>query len=131
MPSRRSALRAAATAATAAVAGCSTLVGDGGDATTSRPTLEVFLANELPTDATITVSAFRGDERLFEHTYHLEAGHGDESQTVVGIPTAVRVGVDGGRSTAVSFSTPADCDDPEINVWVEPDVISVNNGCVQ
>lgn len=103
----------------------------GGDGSTGhKPQLEVFVTNALDKSVQVTVTASRGSTELLSESYTLAPGEGDESNSVVGTPTEVRVSVRDGRTVTREYSAPASCDSPELNVTVEPDEILVTNGCV-
>jgi len=126
---RRAVLIGGVSVGAGAFAGCSSLFGESQPAD-SKPQLEVFVANALEADIEVTISALRGSTEFFSHTYSLEPGTGDESQSFVGTPTEVTVDIKNGRSVTRDYSVPASCDSPELNVTIEPDEILVTNGCV-
>jgi hypothetical protein len=126
---RRAVLAGGLSAAAGALAGCSSLLGQS-QPEESKPQLEVFVANALEEDVGVTITALRGSTEFFSHTYSLGPGEGDESQSFVGTPTEVTVGIRNGRSVTREYSAPSSCESPELNVTIEPDEILVTNGCV-
>lgn len=111
------------------LAGCSSLLGRN-ESTDHKPQLEVFVTNALEESIRVTVTASRGSTDFFSHSYTLEPGEGDESESFVGTPTEVRVSMRDGRSVTREFAVPASCDSPELNVTIEADDVLVTNGCV-
>lgn len=111
------------------LAGCPSL-GDQDSQRDHKPTLEVFVVNALDASVQVTVTASRGSTEFFSHTYTLDPGDGDESESFVGTPTDVHVSIRNGRTVSGDFSVPVSCESPELNVTIEPDDILVTNGCV-
>jgi hypothetical protein len=89
----------------------------------------VFVTNALDESVRVTVTASRGPTEFFSGSYTLAPGEGDESESFVGTPTEVRVSVQDGRSVTRTYSVPASCDSPELNVTIELDEVMVTNGC--
>lgn len=127
---RRSAIRASALALAGSVAGCGSLLGEQ-PSTPHEPELEVLVVNATDATIAVTVVAYRGDESVFEHTYHLGPGKADESEAVPEVPTAVEVDVRDGVRVQTDYSVPATCESPEVNVTVSPEEVDVDNGCVR
>ena len=125
---RRQLLLGGASGGAGVLAGCSSLLGGSGS-TEHKPQLEVFVTNALDESVRVTVTASRGSTELFSGSYALAPGEGDESESFVGTPTEVRVSIQDGRSVTRTYSVPASCDSPELNVTIEPDEIMVTNGC--
>lgn len=108
-----------------ALAGCQSNPGEA-----ERESIEVMIENFTSQAVTAEVTALYRETVLFEHTYELSAGHADESLSVPKQPTRVRVNVIGGPELDADYSAPLDCSSAEVNVWIEPEGISLNNGCV-
>jgi len=110
-------------------AGCSSLL-ERDRSSERKPKLEVFVTNALEESVRVTVTAVRDSTELFSHTYALDPGKGDESESFVGTPTEIEVSIQNGRSVVREFAVPASCDSPELNVTIQPDDVLVTNGCV-
>lgn len=111
------------------LAGCSSVL-ERADSRGHKPQLEVFVANARQESVRVTITASRGSTEFFSHTYALDPGHGDESESFVGTPTEIRVSIPNGRTVTREYSVPASCETPEVNVTIGPDTIEVTNGCV-
>ena len=95
-----------------------------------KPRLEVYVANDLDESVRVTITALRGSTEFFSHTYTLGPGKGDESESFVGSPTAVKVAIENGRTETQEFSVPPTCESPDLNITIKPGEILVTNGCV-
>jgi len=124
--SRRKYLRGIVGGATVFVAGCSYKQDE---TRRERLPVEVFVANETSSSRTIQVTAFRDDRTVFEHTYDLDAGYGDESQGIEEIPTDVLVEVEGGRTKRQRLTIGRDCERADVDIWITDERIAVNSGC--
>lgn len=92
--------------------------------------IEVFVGNQMRENKTVTVIAKNeSGTTLFEHTYRLQAQHGNEAQSVPAVPDTVEVTAGDGRQETFDFSIPLECEHPQINIWVRDEEIHVNNGC--
>jgi hypothetical protein len=114
---------------TGLLAGCSSLLG-ADRSTEHKPQLEVLVTNGIEESVQATITASQGSTELFSNTYQLEPGYGDESKSVVGTPTKTRVSLQNGRTVTSEYSAPRPCESPEINIRIQPDEITVNNGCI-
>ena len=95
-----------------------------------KPQLEVYVANALEKSVRVTITALRGSTEFFSHSYTLGPGEGDESESFVGTPTVVTVAIQNSRTVTREYSVPPTCESPDLNITIEPDEISVTNGCV-
>lgn len=121
---RRSVLNSLVVGVGCFVAGCGSR--RSGDDTETR--LEVFVANHRSDPLTAEVTGFRRENRIFSHTYQLGAGKADEAQSMPTAPTRIVVNVDG-RSTEHDFAFPSSCESLEINILIDSEGPSINNGC--
>lgn len=127
---RRKVLLGGISGCTAVLAGCSSLF-EQNQPEEHKPQMEVFVTNALEESVQVTITASRGSTVYFNHSYTLAPGKGDESESLVGTPTEIRVAIQNGRTVTQDYSVPASCESPDVNITIEPDEIMVTNGCAK
>lgn len=111
--------------------GCNTHVEDedGG-----RTDIDVMSASEEP--HTVDVTVLTDDEIVFERRYKMDPREGNQSETVSGKPTEVRVEIDGSKPRQFEYQPPRDCemadDDPKTVLTVyDADEVELTYGCAR